>query len=114
MKSARGGAGRAGGEGGGRRRQTGLPGGHARGSDHPAKSHTLLAPYPPRLQLRLGFNLHNLPHLEGLGGGENRRVQRTGEGFSKHQRKPEGEKLGQEKSRLQTTDNILPSRKTSM
>lgn len=64
---------------------------------------------PPRLQLRLGFNLHNLPHLEGLGGGENRRVQRTEEGFSKHQRKLEGEKLGQEESRLQTTDNILPS-----
>lgn len=57
------------------RGQTRLPGGLARCSDHPAKSHTLLAPCPPWLQLRLDFNLHNLPHLEGIGGGENRRVE---------------------------------------
>lgn len=60
----------------------------------PSKSHTLLVPNPPWLQLGLDFNLHNLPHLEKKRRGENRRVVRTGVGvggmLSKDQRKPEG------------------------
>lgn len=82
VKSGLGGGweGRKGGWGPDPRGQTGLPGGLARWSEHPAKSHTLLAPHPSRLQLQLDFNLHNLPHLEWMGGGESEMVGRTGEG----------------------------------
>lgn len=75
-------------------------------------------PLPSQLQLRLAFNLHNLPHLEGLGGGENGGggvwEQRPDERFCKHpeesrERGRERQRLGQAQSRLQTTDNILPS-----
>lgn len=38
------------------------------------------SPLQPWLQLRLDPNLHNLPHLEGMGEGENLRVERTEEG----------------------------------
>lgn len=45
-----------------------------------------------------------------MGGGEDQRVVSTeGGGHSKGQRKPEGQRWGQEESGLRATDNILPS-----
>lgn len=43
--------------------------------DSLVKYHTLSALCLPRIQVKLGFNLHNLSQLGGLGGGENRRVE---------------------------------------
>lgn len=42
--------------------------------DTPVKYHTLSAWGLSWIQVKLDFNLHNLSHLEGLGEGENRRV----------------------------------------